>query len=79
MMRQSLKALERTSEKRGIRSMPQRQIVRVLKRELYNDDIGRIPFDQALTTRSVNGKRELRLTYEVAIPIAKNISLLHGF
>ncbi len=73
------KALERVAEKSGIRTMPQRRIVRALDAELYIDGIEHIDFAKALTTRSINGKRELRVSYEVAIPLYRNVSLLLDF
>ena len=73
------KALERVAETSGINAMPQRRIIREIEKELFTEDLAHIDFARALTTRSVNGRRELRINYEVAIPIYRNIALLLDF
>ena len=73
------KALERAAQTNGIKAMPQRRIVREIEKELFTEDLAHIDFARALTTRSVNGRRELRINYEVAIPIYSNIAILLDF
>ena len=73
-------ALESLAEEPGIMTMHRAQMIKRLKRKLnidFGDQI--VNIDKAFKVKSVEGKRDLSIDYELVVPVAYNVSLLFDF
>ena len=74
------RALDSLVEERPVQTMSRAQIVKALNRKLnidIADDIVQVA--KVLKIKPVDGRKELRIDYEVAVPVVYNLSLLMDF
>jgi len=74
------RALDSMVEEPRVRDMSRPQIVRLLNRKLnidIADDIVKVA--KVLKIKIVDGRKELRIDYEVVVPVVYNVSLLLDF
>ena len=74
------RALDSLVEERSVQTMSRSQIVKALNRKLnidIADDIVQVA--KVLKIKPVDGRKELRIDYEVVVPVVYNISLLMDF
>ena len=74
------RALDSLVEERPVQTMSRAQIVKALNRKLnidVADDI--VLVSKVLKIKPVDGRKELRIDYEVVVPVVYNISLLMDF
>lgn len=72
-------SFENMMARSDIRTMPKYMMASEIRTGADFEGSDRIDFNRALTTRTVEGKREVRLAYEVAVPLFKGLSLLFDF
>ena len=74
------RALDSLVEERSVQTMSRAQIVKALNRKLnidIADDIVQVA--KVLKIKPVDGRKELRIDYEVVVPVVYNLSLLMDF
>ena len=74
------RALDSLVEERSVQTMSRSQIVKALNRKLnidIADDIVQVA--KVLKIKPVDGRKELRIDYEVVVPVVYNLSLLMDF